>query len=626
MIGSDNFNIVVPFDISKSVDKKGNKVMRVGGIASTIQEDSDGEVLRPDGFKLDRFLNSAHINWNHKSSTDPESIIGEVDFAKATDKDLYIEGNLYPDSPMAKKVYALGKVLEKNSSSRKLGFSIEGKATKRNPQNPKEILEAELTGVAITHVPKNKGTNMIIIKSEEFDSMYPIIKGESGEEFIINEEDLVIDADLNIIKGGDIEEDKDEKEKAIAVDGGDSGFSETIPEDVEGSPYRRKMQKKRKNKEKILKKGEVYEEILSTITSDVEKAIKVFSLIEEISTMQGQEISNNTIEKAKEILNLAKSEEATSSQDDKAAIAKAEAAEALVKAQEAFELAKAEMAKLEKADSYKLVKGEMFLVKGDGSEELVGSGLLYKSMDEGEYEEKDGGYVKKGAAQASMPTTGSPETLGSTDGGAVSSEGKEKKEESVANDAVAKADEVADSATEPTEEGEEKQKGLKKSEDSDIIKAIGDMGNDFKEQVQALATLVDGGNSESEDLKKSIDAIKGVTDDLANRLAGVEKTKMPAKGVSGVAYKEKNFNGETLAKSEDAIGSTNVQSYSLSNRSEVVKAIFDTIDIEKGGSGIDQDIQRVISTIEMTGTLGDEPQFAKRVQAKLLERGIALTR
>lgn len=185
---SDNFNFWVPATIEKAKDENGVEVMRVKGIASTADRDSEDEVLDPIGFDLNRFLKHGQINWNHQGKNDPSKIIGEPDVARITPKgELYIEGYLYNESDLAKSVWKYGETLEKNSKTRKLGWSIEGRALERSISNPKHITKALITGVAITPTPVNVNTYV------------DLCKGEQKDDFIEYEfeENLLEKAELN---------------------------------------------------------------------------------------------------------------------------------------------------------------------------------------------------------------------------------------------------------------------------------------------------------------------------------------------------------------------------------------------------------------------------------------------
>lgn len=212
MVATQNsdFKFFMPLEISKGKDASGKEVMKIGGIASTADKDSDGEVLEPEGFDLGYFLKNGFINWHHQSKTNPAAVIGEPTKAEITEKGLYIEGELYKDSPVAKQVWDLAQTLEKSSKGRRLGFSIEGKALERDLLDKKRITKAKITGVAITPSPKNPCTIMDIVKGDvtgyepEFN-----IEGEQSNDanggntniidiFKPNGERIVVDKDYNV--------------------------------------------------------------------------------------------------------------------------------------------------------------------------------------------------------------------------------------------------------------------------------------------------------------------------------------------------------------------------------------------------------------------------------------------
>lgn len=190
----EKFNFFLPIELEKA--GKDGEEMKIRGIASTADEDVQGETLLPSGFDLKRFLTQGFLNWNHTAKSDPSSIVGEPVKAEITkDNKLYIEGVLYKDHPLAKKVWDLAKTLEKSKSNRRLGFSIEGVATERDFMNPKIVRKAEITGCAITPTPVNKNTVM------------EIMKGQVDSLFVDYSYDTVEKAEVGdiILKGIDVE-------------------------------------------------------------------------------------------------------------------------------------------------------------------------------------------------------------------------------------------------------------------------------------------------------------------------------------------------------------------------------------------------------------------------------------
>ena len=188
--------------------------MRVKGVASTNDQDSEGETLEPVGYELDRFLRYGFINYNHLAKTDAAKIIGEPDAAHVTkDGKLYIEGKLY-NTELAKSVYNLADTLKKAKSKRssRLGWSIEGRALERDPGNPKRITKAMITGVAITPSPVNSNTYVDIAKGKQkADFIEPAfsIDPVNGETYLLeyeNDDGSTVrvnrDFSINIKKNG----------------------------------------------------------------------------------------------------------------------------------------------------------------------------------------------------------------------------------------------------------------------------------------------------------------------------------------------------------------------------------------------------------------------------------------
>jgi hypothetical protein len=217
-----NFKFHLPLEVlEKAVDANGKEVMKIGGIASTSAKDADGEFLDPQGFDLSYFKSQGFFNWHHMSKKDPTAIIGEPTSAKITKDGLYVEGFLYSDSPIAKSVFSTAQMLEKSSNNRRLGFSIEGKATQRrseDEQHPdfKYVERASITGCAITFMPKNPKTYM------------DLIKGGVDDDY---EED-------------DIEDDEVEK---MLTAGSTSGTETTNKTDQSGAPLKKESVGRAKN-------------------------------------------------------------------------------------------------------------------------------------------------------------------------------------------------------------------------------------------------------------------------------------------------------------------------------------------------------------------------------------------
>lgn len=280
----DRFSFWCPLEITKGQGRlvdptTGEEIMRLGGIASTSDKDADGEFLDPQGFDIKPLLESGMVNWHHQAKGQPATIIGEPTKAEIRKEGLYIETDLYASSQIAHDVWELAKTLEHDSKTRRLGYSIEGKVVKRKSDNPKDpgykhIDKAIITGVAITHMPKNPKT------------FANIIKGEIDDE--------LEDEETTKTEGAETEEKSLDTETGAALK----------RESLLGAP-------------KFLTKGEAIDRIFRDIPGiSIEKSEKVYSLIKSISMAQNKkEVTEEDIQKAYETLGLNPEVEVTAKED-----------------------------------------------------------------------------------------------------------------------------------------------------------------------------------------------------------------------------------------------------------------------------------------------------------------------
>jgi len=327
-----NFRFWVPIDdITKATDKDGKVVMKLGGIASTNSKDTDGENLDPAGFDISYLKDRGIVNWNHNKS--PEAIIGEPTKAEITKKGLYIESELYPDNELANKVYELATTLKKNSKTRRLGYSIEGKATLRDPLNPSSVKKAMITNVALTISPKNPDSIVDIIKGEfhelsDEEIRLPIpndaapltadasakdfdMSANGGNNFII---DIVRKDGVRVL----VDENYNIKiDKALSADS-PSGQAITR-ESLLGAPIITTgpdNQVKNKVESKFLTKAEVIEEILeSNSVISIEKANEIYLTLNNLA-MSKTQITSELLNKALTQIGLNKSNNISKDMDD----------------------------------------------------------------------------------------------------------------------------------------------------------------------------------------------------------------------------------------------------------------------------------------------------------------------
>ncbi len=283
-MAEQRFKFWCPVEISKAKDKDGKEVMRLGGIASTMDKDADGEFLDPSGFDISDFKKSGVVNWHHQAKNSPATIIGEPKKAEVRKDGFYVETDLYPTSDLAREVYELAEVLQKDSKTRRLGYSIEGSVIERDIQNPKIVKQAKITGLAITHMPKNAQTFADIIKGNDpcWDGYEMIGTKDKGGKKV-----------PNCVKKD--EEDEIDVKKTLDTSSGRA----TMPESVDGVKVAKMSEEKR------------YDTIFKSLPGiSIEKAEQINNLLNkiEMAMAKGKEITDKDLEKAMSHLGIDPSE------------------------------------------------------------------------------------------------------------------------------------------------------------------------------------------------------------------------------------------------------------------------------------------------------------------------------
>jgi len=148
---------------------------RIGGICSTDHLDRQDETIMQEGMDFKPFLHDGWFNDNHDSATD--AIVGYPISAEYLSlgmrKGWRVEGYMLDGHPRADSLWMLAKALQQ--TNRKLGFSVEGGVTARDPKNPKIIRKAIVREVAITRCPVNTSTALhILAKSLSAGSAMPV--------------------------------------------------------------------------------------------------------------------------------------------------------------------------------------------------------------------------------------------------------------------------------------------------------------------------------------------------------------------------------------------------------------------------------------------------------------------
>lgn len=162
-LNNDEFSFYVPLEVveksTSSTDKKDNRRI-VQGIASTDHLDLQGEVVKQSGLDFSYFLSKGWINDDHKPG--PENKVGEPLEAKITPAGFWIKALIYKGQERSDYWWKFLHSLEQSEANRKVGFSIQGKITRREG---KSITSCMITEVAITASPVNTHTWAEIAKS-----------------------------------------------------------------------------------------------------------------------------------------------------------------------------------------------------------------------------------------------------------------------------------------------------------------------------------------------------------------------------------------------------------------------------------------------------------------------------
>jgi hypothetical protein len=534
--------------------------MKIRGVASTRDVDSDQEILEPDGFVLDKFLKSGFFNYNHKSATDPTAIIGEPTDAYIKGGSLYVEGELYPESKKAVDLWDTIQVVHKGSKNRRFGFSIEGRALERDPLNEKRITKALITGCAVTPTPKNPSTLLEVMKGEGAgDPVYEVIKSEvdpnGGKiEYIVD----IIDE-----KGNRITVDKKFNINIKKMTTAD--MRPVYPESVEGT----KKKKVKDNvtddffqkNEKKFSKSEVYSKIFTIFTPDIEKAKQIYSLIERLESLKGnqmkKEISQETIDKAVELIDIVEDEK----KGDE--VKKSENEELEGKKKEEEE----DVEKMEKAlDEYEGKVAELKM--------KIGAAKGVKQEDQGLADENGGQIQKKGDEDDLK-------------------KGEDEEDEVKKEESAKKSEEAAKEETIVKSEGIVGD-FIQKSEINDILKSFQDNLNEKFKTIGELYLTSKEGQEETankiEEIQKSFDAINEKIDLIANS---------PAEGRKAIITKS------YIDKFEKE--NPDVKVYSISTqKTELINKIYELSNIEKGEiDNVDTDYEVAFRDLEIAGTFSN---------------------
>lgn len=158
---TDEFSFWVPMELSKADPKDiGEQRRWVQGVASTSDNDLQNETVDQNGIDFSYFLKYGYYNNDHKPGF--ENKVGQPVECRITKEGLWTKGFLFQKHKIAEAIWELALALEASKSERKLGFSIQGKVTRREGRR---IAKCWIQDIAITAAPINTNTWLDVLKS-----------------------------------------------------------------------------------------------------------------------------------------------------------------------------------------------------------------------------------------------------------------------------------------------------------------------------------------------------------------------------------------------------------------------------------------------------------------------------
>lgn len=199
-----SFKFHIPIELTKADDKSEGE-WNIQGIASTPDEDLQGEIVDQEGLDISLLkMGRGLFNDNHKN--DPESVVGQIEDAEFRTENgkkvLFVKGYLFKHQPKAQAYYNIMKSLKKGNPPR-IHMSVEGKILERDILNNKRVRRARIENVALCISPVNPHTFADLIKS--LNGPIENIPGNNEVVFSIDEAEQVLKAldIINVIKAFD---------------------------------------------------------------------------------------------------------------------------------------------------------------------------------------------------------------------------------------------------------------------------------------------------------------------------------------------------------------------------------------------------------------------------------------
>lgn len=188
----NKFNFGVDIDIDEESFEKATKGkkkdrydnMVIWGRASDDTKDQEGQNLYPSGYDFADFLTKGLVNLEHFTSRKGSSKywIGEPTEAHVKGEEFFVKAKLWKAKEEAREFYDTVLAMKESGSTRKPGWSIEGKALEKDPFNPSKILKAKILNIAVTMSPVNQNSWLDISKGQQSkDFIEPVYDEKSYE-------------------------------------------------------------------------------------------------------------------------------------------------------------------------------------------------------------------------------------------------------------------------------------------------------------------------------------------------------------------------------------------------------------------------------------------------------------
>jgi len=242
---NNKFNFFIGLDIDDDILKASNessnenryKNMIIKGLVSDQSKDVENEAMEPSGFEFDEFLKSGYLNLEHFTTRkgDPQYWIGEPLEGEVKNNKFFIKGKLWEKHPLARNFWDTMLIMKASGSTRKPGFSIEGKALERDPLNKKRVTKARISNVALTFSPVNKNSYMDIVKGEQIEDFieceFPKCDNKYIYEFEKGCKSYGVTKSFKIEEKDD-EEEEENKEKAVTTSSAEPLMKESLDKKV----------------------------------------------------------------------------------------------------------------------------------------------------------------------------------------------------------------------------------------------------------------------------------------------------------------------------------------------------------------------------------------------------------